>query len=415
MNQELREVHWEEEFVPTLFWTARLTISLRVKFFLTGVIYPIICFVVLGLKPGPIGANSLWQSGEFQVYAELLLDTPSFYFLLPGIVACMVCLGIWCWNPDTYRFLPLQIGVGLGALSATVLTGVLFSFTAIVGPIMALPVMGVQAVLVWIAGNYFGPKYRFTIKQLLVTTTVCAVFVALALNFDLPLSLLAVVVFYIVAGSSTMASLTYLRVTRILLYQHQLRRLQSSARDKLLCWFGWLILMAATWRQAIVSVIEEYNKLPVQPPDDCYVCCAAANGYPWIVGAVVEADGRKRNLQMARCKFLEIVCKRIVPWAHKNRFEASTIAGGRLWHRSAARLQFSRVFLFCCSNRSSGWPLPCKCCCRFLRKRFDRFTAFDWWLDSPSSSSLSSLCLVRVSGESQYNATHSIRHFFMPC
>ena len=65
------ELDKELMYVPTATpWRTRLSVGLRVKFFLTGIVYPACCLMwsVGGLKP--FLGGDLWQDGQTNTYVE---------------------------------------------------------------------------------------------------------------------------------------------------------------------------------------------------------------------------------------------------------------------------------------------------------------------------------------------------------
>ena len=313
--------------VPTfVFWETRLTRSLRTKFFLTGVIYPLVCLASLlmgPMSPMPIGA---WQSGHWDVYSGLLLSKPTFFYFAPLIIYSMVCLGIWCVKPVRYKHLSIRWGIYTGALLAGLFTIILMFCTGAFGPVFGMMAIAVQMLVVWFAPWIFGNVFRFTILNLLVATTVVAVLTTLVLShenitdfFAYPFAFL----FLIVGGASTMAAITFSRVSRAVWFQSENYVMNDQAdkitpRSKLnilAILLIWLSGFFVSWKLAIESMLEEYSMLPETPPD-CFISNAAAHGHPNWVGSQIGRSGRLCNLQMARFKFVEFVLAAASPFLH---------------------------------------------------------------------------------------------------
>ena len=68
-------------------------------------------------------------------------------------------------------------------------------------------------------------------------------------------------------------------------------------------------------------MLIEYAKLPTTPPDDCYVCTAAARGHSWFVGSRVICedanDVLRINNQTRYLKAAEIVLAATCPRLHR--------------------------------------------------------------------------------------------------
>jgi hypothetical protein len=66
---------------------------------------------------------------------------------------------------------------------------------------------------------------------------------------------------------------------------------------------------------------ELYTALPLQPPPDCYIATAAAQGHPQIVGSRVvrraNGDVLRVNKQLQILKCVELACMAVLPRVHK--------------------------------------------------------------------------------------------------
>jgi hypothetical protein len=83
---------------------------------------------------------------------------------------------------------------------------------------------------------------------------------------------------------------------------------------------AWLAAYAAAWRYDILKMFELYAALPPQPPPDCYIATAAAQGHPRVVGSrlVQRADGKSMqvNGQLQVLKFAELALLAVKPRWH---------------------------------------------------------------------------------------------------
>ena len=73
--QQLRHLRWSHQK--------------RFKFFVTGIVFPPVCFGVslCGASASPV---SKWQSGKIDVYCDILLERNSFAVFLPLLVLSMI-------------------------------------------------------------------------------------------------------------------------------------------------------------------------------------------------------------------------------------------------------------------------------------------------------------------------------------
>jgi hypothetical protein len=83
----------------------------------------------------------------------------------------------------------------------------------------------------------------------------------------------------------------------------------------------WLAVYMAAWRFDILKMFALYAALPPQPPPDCYIATAAANGHPRFVRSrsVRRVDGKSMrvNKQLQILKCAELVLMAIYPQVHK--------------------------------------------------------------------------------------------------
>jgi hypothetical protein len=111
--------------------------------------------------------------------------------------------------------------------------------------------------------------------------------------------------------------LAYARVARLVYGSYGGHgRFRLSEAMWLLTWSGTYM---GTWRISVSHALDEYAKLPKEPPK-CYICTAAARGHRWLVSSesVLLANGSELavNLQMRRLKAAEIALKTLAPRIH---------------------------------------------------------------------------------------------------
>ena len=311
------------ETVPTLApWRTPLTAALRWKFFLTGVVFPLVCFSVVAFNRGSPTLGDLWQSGETIVYIQLLLSHPSFLFFLPILSFSMACLTIWCLAPTYSTNSVVRFGIYAGSALAALFFVLLLWTTLILSPIFAVIGAILLAAIVQLAKIVL-PKFRkFTILHLLIATTFVAICVALIMNVDsiqkFSLGTLGFGFVVVLGGATPLAMVTFLRVSVAACHIHSVESGISKRWPAWLFILTWLGSFATTWKFAIESVIREYEKLPPQPPQRCFVSCAAAHGHPRLVGTENEiGKTRPVNMQMRRLKLLEFALQTLAPVLHQ--------------------------------------------------------------------------------------------------
>jgi hypothetical protein len=111
----------------------------------------------------------------------------------------------------------------------------------------------------------------------------------------------------------------------------------------------WLGAYLAAWRLSVRLALEQYARLPTEPPDACYVCSTAARGHRrWVQSQVVKSyDGRSAvvNDQMRYLKAAELAFRVSSPALHcRARWFYDGIGpqlASRLCHPLAADLAYS--------------------------------------------------------------------------
>lgn len=295
------------------------SVPLAIKFFLTGVVFPISCLIhtYCGLNAN---VEQPWQSDSPSVYIGLLLDFPSNLAFLPLMLLSMFCITIWAFYPASSRYAPIRLGnyLGLGLCIQVFVMIVMVTgpFTLIAAVIVGPSLTAVTHSLKWVARHY----RRFTIRHLLIVTTVVAflsLFMRQASGVLLPL---AFVDFTIVVSAPTLALITYCRSTMSLLNtpseSHSNYANVTNAGALMAAIFVWI----ASWKVALALMMDEYAKLPTANPN-CYVSSAAARGHASLVRSEVVCDKSDlpvyANQQMRRLKFLELALKCGCPIFHR--------------------------------------------------------------------------------------------------
>lgn len=305
-------------------WETSLTFALRLKFALTGILFPAGCFALIATGEY-VSWDSPWQSGRLEHHVAVLLSAPPVFAFLPLIVGSMLALSVWCYDPwEMSRRLWVRIGLYGGGILTAMFSLLLLVCTALASPVAALVIGPIQAGLVWAVGQFVGAR-QFSIGRLMLLTACIALLLGLVLAVS-PDSQSRVAaawscVIGIIIAAPTLATVTYLRVS---FAARDLASDESPASDSQsssnwrspLGWLTWLAGYAASWKVALELEAIEYAKLPTSNPN-CYVCSAAAYGHPVWVGSKMREDGHRVNLQMRRLKLLELALRVAHPRLHR--------------------------------------------------------------------------------------------------
>jgi len=95
-------------------WPTKLSVTLRLKFFLAGVAFPVVCLAAILLGASP-SISSPWQSGELEDFVLILVATPTILVFFPLLLYSFVCLTIWCYRPVVSRQFVIRLGLFTGA------------------------------------------------------------------------------------------------------------------------------------------------------------------------------------------------------------------------------------------------------------------------------------------------------------
>jgi hypothetical protein len=317
-----------------------LSLSLRVKFALTGIAFPIMCFIApaLGLSPS---IDQPWQSGRMVDYLVLLLYWPSFGPLLPIIGYSMACMAAWLAYPE----MSSQRWIRLGLYGGVVLAAQFLICVIVTSSITTVVIAAIVGPLLWLVFWGFNGLGRFarqfTIRHLLILTTLVAVMIPLGLKSglidpatDLP-TIFGGLFFWIVAATPTLNLVTYVRAS---LGCFRLSAKEAGTNDSgdrrwldpigITIIASWFVVWLGSWRLAVQSMSREYSKLPTTDPN-CYVSSAAACGHQELVGSEV-VDGGCLNLQMQRLKALEWALAAGLPRCHRRVRQTYELFGPRL-------------------------------------------------------------------------------------
>ena len=292
------------------------SVSLRLKWLLTGVILPILCFIIAGTSSGNVVARAPWQSGEPEDYVAMLMAWPGFAPLLPLVACSMIGLACWCWRPGLGRHFVVRLSLYTGV----VLSVQFLIFTLITtGPVTIIAAAFFfpgLALAVFLVNRLILSWRRYSIRYLLILTVVVAVIIAgtgVLGGWEAIAS--APVAVYMVAIVSTPVAcpITYARAS----YRVSRRpdRLPLSVSIFSVALITWAAAWFASWKFAIEIMLIEYANLPTTDPR-CYIATAAACGHRRLVGSQWIGPV-PINTQLKRMKFLEFAIASASPAGHR--------------------------------------------------------------------------------------------------
>lgn len=300
-----------------------------------GVILPIICHS-LTLKESPDAAT--WQSGSLHHKLSFVLSARVGFPCYPFMVYPIICLILVLFRERQFATHPVvRFGIFSGApvaawycvILAIVVADVeklpwslrLFHVLLIGAASVAVPTLiwGAIWILLWL-------RRRLSIPRLLIVGTGTIVLVAGGITAVLDgadlLEMIAeatvVTFFFSLIFAPFWALGVYAGMTLRLAWKFPQPRFRLT---QLLAGFTWLSAFLSACRWVVLRSLEEYSKLPTEPPGGCYVATAAAHGHPSLVGSheVTSADGRciRINQQLATFKVGELALRAWTPGGHR--------------------------------------------------------------------------------------------------
>lgn len=295
----------------------------RILLMAAGVVIPAICFLI-GFPETPD-----WQSGNLGDYAKLMLARPSCMPLYPFLLYSMVCLTLLVRDYARWsKTFLVRLGIYAGVLLALEFW-VLFAFASDGEPIVILFATGIGAllfgtlfVLVLLAVFDIARHFRFYLRFLAIGATV-AIALELLLLLVHGMSPSAYIVMGCFLGCLLLS--TPLAIAAYSIVAFDLLRHQGTGRFRFslaqLFWvITWLAAHFGAWRASVNWMLIEYAKLPTTPPDDCYICTAAATGHGWLTRTErcrCPSGGPYRvSDQMRRFKAVELILRHTSPRMH---------------------------------------------------------------------------------------------------
>lgn len=306
------QVPEEKVLEPTPFpkpWWGKLLYGLFI------VVMPILAFWATDLfKPE-------WQSGNFSAYLILLLfpeaSLPFFVLLAYSIVSyCLLLLDVTQYAQLYFVRFGAYTGVLL-ALQYSVLSG-LFLFND------SFSWNSLYLIVLWLL-PVFSPKiYRYVVNKWgakAVNTTLVTLALAILLVSALVMrSLLSPLVFVLVVLTVAAPFWSLLMALQAATWLFKTYELKFTF-PRGLGLAAWIAGYTAAWRFDILKMYELYAALPAQPPPDCYIATAAAQGHASVVGSrlVCRTTGEiiwvNKQLQILKCAELALMA--VLPWFHK--------------------------------------------------------------------------------------------------
>lgn len=252
-----------------------------------------------------------WQNGELDSYVILWLSPQASWIFFPLLLYSILCYLLLLQDFGRYstQFL-VRFGIYTGVLSAlqfSVLSGLYFynanpSFLLVV-LIWFFPILAAK-LYAWATFKWDTEKVIISLIVMGVITSI--VIVVITRTMYSPLLLLLVV---LTIAAPFWCFLMFFRVA-IWSFRNHETKITLGRAFGLTAWLGAYIF---AWRFSILKMYELYAALPPQPPPDCYIATAAAQGHPRLVGArtVCRPDGVaitvNRQLQVLKCAELALM------------------------------------------------------------------------------------------------------------
>jgi hypothetical protein len=279
---------------------------------------------VIAMPTIAFGATELfgpeWQDGNLNSYVALLLTPEASWIFFPLLAFSIVCYIVLLINPTRYAsYFLVRFGVYTGALLAmqfSILSALIFFHNGNLFFSIILTILWISPI--FISKVYplvqLGEMLKKTIIILLSILAVVGLIASIWTSFAvLPFVFILMVV---TTAAPFWILLIYLQAATWLFNNYELK----ISIQKGFGIFAWIAVYAIAWRYDILKMYELYAALPPQPPPDCYIATAAAQGHPRFVGShtVQRAGGLSMqvNGQLQRLKCAELALLAISPRVH---------------------------------------------------------------------------------------------------
>jgi hypothetical protein len=302
----------EKVLVSTPFpesWWGKLLYGLFI------VVMPILAFWATELfKPE-------WQSGEFSDYLILLLFPKASLLFFPLLAYSIVCY--WLLLIDAVRYSQIYT-VRLGIYTALILAfqySVLSALFLFNGSFSwnSLYLIGLWLLPLFSPRIYRSLVNRWSAKAVNNTLLLLgiAIFFASALIMK---NLLSPLVFLLVVLTVAAPFWSLLMALQAAIWLYKTHEFKLTV-PRGLGLATWIAGYVAAWRFDILKMYELYAALPPQPPPDCYIATAAAQGHSQFVGSWlvrrVTGETMRVNKQLQILKCAELALMAVQPRLHE--------------------------------------------------------------------------------------------------
>lgn len=260
-----------------------------------------------------------WQDGRLSSYLILLLSPPASWGFFPLLAFSIISYILLLINFARYsQEVVIRLGIYAGillALQFSILFGLYTfdesPFALILVVVWLLPIL-VSRVYPWAITKWGRERAIIVIMILVIFIFIALVVITTQLFTPLLLLLAALTI-----ASPFWCFLLFLKAAIILLRSHETKFSASHG----LALTASLSVYIVAWRFSILKMYELYNALPPQPPPDCYIATAGAQGHPEFVGSEIvwrsDATSLRVNPQLQILKCAELALMAIVPRFHK--------------------------------------------------------------------------------------------------
>ncbi|MEX0774939.1 MAG: DUF6688 family protein [Phycisphaeraceae bacterium] len=311
---------------------ANMSAFSRTCYLLAGVLLPAVCFALGFALLGPS-----WQSRQLGDYLWLMFRGSVTWVFYPWLLFSMLSLALIVLRPHRFG--------GNVYLRAGVITGIPLALQYLVfeacssaegalGSASIIAAVEVFVVLLAIGAVTIFNRYRYRITRrwrarigwtCLIGITLGAVFgwVLVLLGFVLTSFAYLELLIVPLMGMQLLILITApcWTLTAFALLLVRLRHTPITGRRRWWVWPLWLSGWGASWAAGVHLALIEYAKLPLTPPQDCYVCTAAAHGHGRVVRAhevsLSHGTSSRVNDQMRRLKAAELALAVVAPRAQR--------------------------------------------------------------------------------------------------
>ena len=283
------------------------------------IVWGMFCPVVFLLAVDKFYVEDLWQSGEYAVYCILLFRPRALRWLYPLLAFSACGLGYHVFRsrkkkPPTWMLFAVLSGAVLWLEIYFAWCGITLRDGGLsrwfMGTFVGFPIAGLILIQPPVAIAYLvqlarGNDDLFSAASIVATVLIVA---------------LAALVYWggwilCVAVAVPLALSAYVWAS-IELYGSLRERWRVSIATLMLV-FIWFSVNLASWRRAVLVAIDEYNRLPTEPPDTCFIITAAAQGHASLVGSRDVGQSFRVTRQLQLLKALELLLHTTLPSFHR--------------------------------------------------------------------------------------------------